>query len=144
MPELTLDIGDRKFTVSCQAGEELHLKTAAKMLDAEAQVVNDSVGRVPESRMLLMAGLMLADKTAAAGDQGKYADEKIESLEAKLREAESKALSLQKDLDAARSAPPPAAEAPMAQIEDLDIDALASVAQDLETLADDLEARINA
>ncbi|WP_282021285.1 cell division protein ZapA [Ruegeria faecimaris] len=82
MPELTIQIGGRGFEVSCQEGEEVFLQAAAKLLDDEAQVLSDQIGRMPESRMLLMAGLMLADKTAATGD-------KINSLENKLAEAEA-------------------------------------------------------
>ena len=144
MPELTLDIGDRKFTVSCQPGEELYLKSAAKLLDAEARTVNESVGRVPESRMLLMAGLMLADKSAAAGDQGKFADEKIAELETRLREAESRALALQSELAAAKAAPPPKPSAPTTVADGIESAALTAIAEDLEAMADDLEARINA
>ena len=79
MPEVTIHIGGRGFDVSCQEGEEQFLQAAAQMLDDEAQVLSDQIGRMPESRMLLMAGLMLADKTAAT-------EEKVKSLEAKLAE----------------------------------------------------------
>ena len=68
MPEVTVAIGGRDFAVACQEGEEHYLHTAAKMLDDEAQVLMDQVGRMPEARMLLMAGLMLADKTASVED----------------------------------------------------------------------------
>ncbi len=77
MPEVTIQIGGRGFEVSCQEGEEVFLQSAAKMLDDEAQVLSDQIGRMPESRMLLMAGLMLADKAAATEDR-------IKALEAKL------------------------------------------------------------
>ncbi len=87
MPEVTIQIGGRGFDVSCQDGEEVFLQAAAKMLDDEAQVLSDQIGRMPESRMLLMAGLMLADKTAASEDQ-------ISSLQAKLAEAEAEILAL--------------------------------------------------
>lgn len=69
MPEVTIHIGGRGFEVSCQLGEESYLHSAAKMLDDEAQVLSDQVGRMPEARMLLMAGLMLADKTASVEDR---------------------------------------------------------------------------
>ncbi|WP_223421090.1 cell division protein ZapA [Tateyamaria pelophila] len=69
MPEVTISIGGRQFSVACQEGEENYLHTAAKMLDDEAQVLSDQVGRMPEARMLLMAGLMLADKTASVEDK---------------------------------------------------------------------------
>jgi cell division protein ZapA len=69
MAEVHISIGGRTFEVACQDGEEQYLHTAAKMLDDEAQVLADQVGRMPEARMLLMAGLMLADKTASIEDR---------------------------------------------------------------------------
>ena len=64
MPELEIIIGGRSFFVSCRTGEEHFLNAAAKMLDTEAQPILTQLGRLPEARMLLMAGLMLADRTA--------------------------------------------------------------------------------
>lgn len=82
MPEVQITIGGRQFEVACQEGEESYLFTAAKMLDDEAQVLSDQVGRLPEARMLLMAGLMLADKTASVED-------KINEVRAELAEREA-------------------------------------------------------
>ena len=50
MPDVTISIGGRQFQVSCQEGEEDYLHAAAKMLDDEAQVLSDQVGRMPEAR----------------------------------------------------------------------------------------------
>ncbi|MBU9696223.1 cell division protein ZapA [Rhodobacteraceae bacterium HSP-20] len=83
MPELTITIGGRAFSVACQEGEEHFLSTAAAMLDAEAQPLVAQMGRLPEGRMLLMAGLMLADKTAAAEDEIRTLRARIEELEAR-------------------------------------------------------------
>ncbi len=69
MPEVEIKIGGRAFEVFCQEGEEHYLHSAAKMLDTEALVLSDQIGRLPEARMLLMAGLMLADKTAGLEDR---------------------------------------------------------------------------
>lgn len=85
MPELTIHIGGRDFEVSCQAGEESYLQSAAAMLDEEAQVLSDQIGRMPEGRMLLMAGLMLADKTAAHEDRIKAIEAELEALRAQPR-----------------------------------------------------------
>ncbi|MGB5865063.1 MAG: cell division protein ZapA [Sulfitobacter sp.] len=82
MPEVKISIGGRHFDVACQEGEESYLHSAAKMLDDEAQVLADAVGRMPEARMLLMAGLMLADKTASVED-------KILEVRAELAEREA-------------------------------------------------------
>ena len=93
MPEVQITIGGRSFEVACQEGEESFLQSAAALLDNEASTLVSQIGRLPEARMLLMAGLMLADKTAGVED-------KLRELEAKLAEQE-------KELDALRNAPAP-------------------------------------
>lgn len=84
MPEVTISIGGRQFVVACQDGEESYLHAAAKMLDDEAQALTDQTGRMPESRMLLMAGLMLADKTASVEDRIGEAEAALAEREAEL------------------------------------------------------------
>ena len=86
MPEITIHIGGRQFTVGCQEGEEHFLMAAAKMLDAEAEALTAQAGRIPEARMLLMAGLMLADRTAGAEDQLREAETRLARAEAALAE----------------------------------------------------------
>ena len=83
MPDLEILIGGRNFTVSCQPGEEHFLRGAAAMLDIEAQPLVAQMGRLPESRMLLMAGLMLADKAAAVEDENRQLKLKLAEFEAR-------------------------------------------------------------
>ena len=80
MPEVNIQIGGRTFEVSCQAGEESYLQSAAAMLNEEAQVLSDQIGRMPEGRMLLMSGLLLADRTAAHEDRIKELEAELETL----------------------------------------------------------------
>ncbi len=128
MPEVTIQIGGRGFEVSCQEGEESYLHAAAKMLDDEAQVLSDLIGRMPEARMLLMAGLMLADKTAAVED-------KIKVVEAKLAERDAEIASL-------RNAPAPEPErVEIAVIPPSVTDTLAELAARAEALADQVEEK---
>lgn len=87
MAEVEILIGGRSFEVACQEGEQHYLQAAAKMLDDEAQVLANQIGRIPENRMLLMAGLMLADKTAGVEDR-------LRETEAKLAEAEAQLIAL--------------------------------------------------
>lgn len=87
MPDVTISIGGRDFDVACQEGEEHFLRAAAQMLDIEAQTLLSQIRHLTESRMLLMAGLMLADKTAGIDDQLKLAEKRISELEAALAEA---------------------------------------------------------
>lgn len=83
MPELEVTIGGRPFQVSCQPGEEHFLRSAAGMLDAEAQPIVAQLGRLPEAKLLLMAGLMLADKTAALEDDLRALRARVAELEAR-------------------------------------------------------------
>jgi cell division protein ZapA len=83
MPDLEVMIGGRPFQVSCQPGEEHFLRSAAAMLDAEAQPIVAQLGRLPEAKLLLMAGLMLADKTAAGEDELRSLRARVAELEAR-------------------------------------------------------------
>lgn len=107
MSQVTIQIGGRSFDVVCQEGEESYLKTAAAMLDQEAQKLESSGARITESRMLLMAGLLLADRTAASEEKLSKSDksafskttnseimEHATNLEAKLKLAEMKIIEL--------------------------------------------------
>ena len=94
--EVQINIGGRSFEVACQAGEEQYLRTAAQMLDNEAQVLVSQIGRMPESRLLLMSGLMLADKTAG--------------LEERLRDAEDRLGELSRELNELKNSPAPPPE----------------------------------
>ena len=90
MPEVTIEIGSRPFNVACQEGEEHFLQAAAGLLDNEARTLMDQIGRLPEARMLLMAGLMLADKAAGTQDQIKAMENKIAQQEAWIEELQSR------------------------------------------------------
>lgn len=83
MPEIEIMVGGRAFRVACQEGEEHYLRAAAQMLDSEAQPLISQLGRLPETRLLLMAGLMLADRTAAVEDE-------VRGLRARVAELESR------------------------------------------------------
>ncbi len=128
MPEVHIDIGGRSFEVACQEGEEHYLQSAAKMLDEEAKVLTSQVGRIPEQRMLLMAGLMLADKTAGVQD--------------KLREMEGKMAEKEAELAQLRNAPVPEPERVEVPVVPNDVtDTLAEIAARAEALADTVDQR---
>ena len=126
MPEVEIRIGGRAFEVFCQDGEEHYLHAAAKMLDAEAEVLAGQIGRLPEARMLLMAGLMLADKTAGLED-------KLREVQAALAEKEAHLAQI-----AARPAPPPE-RIEVAVIPPELKDSLSELAARAEALADAVE-----
>ena len=77
MPEVSISIDGRSFEVACQTGEEQYLEATAKLLDGEASLLSNQIGRMPEGRMLLMAGLMLADKTAGLEERLERAEQEL-------------------------------------------------------------------
>lgn len=100
MPEITIQIGGRDFDVVCKQGEEAFLKSAAVIFDVEAQSLTGALGRIPENRMLLMAGLMLADKTANLEDQLASAS-RTKETEPLARDVTAEIAQLKYDLSAA-------------------------------------------
>ncbi len=130
MPEVTITIGGRDFEVACQEGEEHFLRSAAQMLDTEAQTLLSQIGRMPESRMLLMAGLLLADKAAGADDRVRAMEKKFGALQAELEEAREAAMT------------PNTVE--VARIPTEVTDTLAELAAQAEAIADTVEERAGA
>ena len=107
MADIKIAIGGREFEVACRDGEEHFLQSAAGMLDNEASALNDALGRMPETRMLLMAGLMLADKTASLEDKLKAGNDdgfdegvskRIADVEKQLVDAQSELLEVKTKL----------------------------------------------
>lgn len=86
MPEVTIKIGDRPFTVSCPDGEEGQLEAARAILNAEAQILVAHAGRMPEPQMLLMSGLMLADRTITLENRVKVAEAEVERVKQTLKD----------------------------------------------------------
>ena len=89
MPNVVITVGGRQFEVACQDGEEGFLEAAARVLDDEAKLLTDQVGRLTESRMLLMVGLMLADKTVALEEAASDAKKQLEDARTAARVAAS-------------------------------------------------------
>ncbi len=94
MPEVKIDIGGYKYQVACEVGEETQLQAAAKLLIDEAETLQSQIGRVAEPRMLLMSGLMLADRFMEMEQALRTCADHISGLEDKLRTSEARATSL--------------------------------------------------
>ncbi len=128
MPDVKITIGGREFEVACQDGEEHYLRAAAALLDAEATALASQIGRLPESRMLLMAGLMLADKAAGIEEQMRALREKLAAQEKQIEELRN------------RPAPEPErVEVPV--IPASVVENLAEIAARAESLADAIEEK---
>ena len=117
MPEVAIKIGDKKFTVTCQPGEESALEAAAGLLNDEASFLVSEIGQLSEQKLLLMSGLMLADKMTAQS-------QKLAKAERALEEALKTAKTLEEN-DASLQAP----------IDDNFLEQLATITEKAENLA---------
>lgn len=66
MGQVNISINDRSYSVACGDGEEEHLRELARYLDGHVAELAKSVGQVGDTRLLLLAGLLLADEYADA------------------------------------------------------------------------------
>jgi cell division protein ZapA len=129
MPDVTIKIGDRPFTVACPAGEESQLEAASSKLNAEAKVLITHSGRVPESQMLLMSGLMLADRAIALEEKLKAAEVEMSSLRQSI---ENKAPEIRTVIE----------EVKVTSVPEELLESLAELSARAEAAADDLEEKI--
>ena len=125
MPDMTIEIGGRPFTVACQEGEESYLSAAAEVLDREAQTLLASGARLTQDRMLLMAGLMLADKAISAEEELRTLDRRLAQQTQLIDEMQARPAPEPEKVEVVRETVPTAA-----------IDRLKTLADKAETLAE--------
>ena len=96
MAHVIVEVNGQPYTMQCPDGEENHLRELAKLLDTEVMRIKQSVGTVGDIRLLVMSGLMLADRLSESM-------RRVEALEEEVRdilvsrvslEAQSKALEI--------------------------------------------------
>jgi cell division protein ZapA len=74
MANVVVTVADRPYTMQCPDGEEAHLRELATLLDSEVSRIKQSVGSIGDIRLLVMSGLMVADRLSES-------IKKIEALE---------------------------------------------------------------
>lgn len=94
MPDINLNIGGRSFAVACPEGEEASLEAAAQILSADARTLVEQSKTLSESQMLLISGLMSADRAISIQEDLKKAEIEINNLKLKIEEG-----SMEKSID---------------------------------------------
>jgi cell division protein ZapA len=62
MGQITVTVGERSYNLGCKDGEEARLRNLAESLNSKTETLKTALGSVSETRMLLMAGLLMADE----------------------------------------------------------------------------------
>lgn len=66
MPQVTVQINSRAYSLSCEDGEEEHLRELAQYLDGHVSDLRARFGQVGDARLLVMASLQIADQFSEA------------------------------------------------------------------------------
>ena len=62
MSEVEINVGGRKYAIACNPGEETDVLAASEELNKEAKNMINAIGKVPDVKLLLMAGLMVSGR----------------------------------------------------------------------------------
>ena len=62
MAQVKITIGGRTYPLACRDGEEAHLTALAAHLQDKADELGHTLGTLSEARLLLMAGILVADE----------------------------------------------------------------------------------
>jgi cell division protein ZapA len=95
MAQVVVQVNDRPYTMQCSDGEERQLQELARLLDGEVTRIKQSVGQVGDIRVLLMAGLMVADQLAEARRRIEELQDQINGL----RESRSTAVNYGRSIE---------------------------------------------
>ena len=88
MAHVIVEVNGQPYTMQCPDGEENHLLDLARLLDSEVARIKQSVGTVGDIRILVMSGLMVADRLSEA-------IRRIETLEGEVRDIMHSRLTLE-------------------------------------------------
>ena len=98
MAQLTIHVNGKPYDVGCEDGEEAHLRALAAVVDAKAREAAPEQGQLGETRILLLAALVLADERGEAKGRLDACEARIAAIETEGRGADARAVAA---LDAA-------------------------------------------
>lgn len=75
MAQVDVTINGRVYSIACGDGEEAHLLDLGRTVDERVSELSAAVGQIGDSRLLVMASLLIADQLSEARRQ-------IETLQA--------------------------------------------------------------
>ena len=84
MAEVDITINGRAYRISCKDGEEERIKSLSSLINNQVQKLSEKIGQLGEARMILLASLVLLDKSDEVEKEAEkiisITSEKIEKL----------------------------------------------------------------
>ncbi len=81
MAQVNATIAGRQFRLACEDGQEDHLQALAKDIDQRIIDLRRKFGEIGDTRLTVMAALMLADQLVEATQKMRRLDEEIAALQ---------------------------------------------------------------
>jgi cell division protein ZapA len=92
---MNITINGHAYAVACNAGEEERLKVLGSIVNDRVSRLAEGLGQIGESKLLLMAAILLADEMTEGGDGGALLDtQAIAALESAAARVEAIAAGL--------------------------------------------------
>jgi cell division protein ZapA len=66
MAQVTVSIGGHSYRLACNEGEEAHLESLAREVDAKFEAMHKAFGEIGDHRLMVMAALTIADECVEA------------------------------------------------------------------------------
>ncbi|HRE61750.1 MAG TPA: cell division protein ZapA [Micropepsaceae bacterium] len=112
MAHVTVTVNGRSYTIACDDGEEKHLVELAQVIDRRVAEIAGAVGQVGDSRLLLMASLLIADELGLR-------EQKIEELDAEIAQLKQTRVAVAEKAQTAEGAVADVLESAAARIEEI-------------------------
>ena len=84
MAEVDITINGRSYRISCKDGEEERIKSLSSLINNQVQKLSEKIGQLGDARMILLASLVLLDKSDEVEKEAEeiisMTSEKIEKL----------------------------------------------------------------
>ncbi len=75
MAQVDIKINGKSYRIACEDGQEARLGALAQMVDAHVADMVEQVGQVGDTRLLVMASLLVADELMDLRDAANEVDE---------------------------------------------------------------------
>ena len=81
MAQINATIAGRQFRLACEDGQEEHLQALADDLDARIDGLRKKFGEIGDTRLTVMAALMVADEMSEAARKIRRMEEELSALQ---------------------------------------------------------------
>lgn len=101
MAQVNVTINGRQYRMACEDGQEDHLRQLAKELDDRINSLRGQFGEIGDSRLVVMAALMMADDVVEIGKKLRRMEQEIAAIQDARGAAAERAQATQQALVAA-------------------------------------------